>query len=246
MFTKELGRLKLANWKITDIKENRDIKLPDALSISEEVRINLRLDSFRKCYTDYKTAKCSEKGDQKLNLKTSQTRGFISLRKRIKKGELLILKTDKSGKMCVASREMYLEMGKPHTKDDDLIYEDEAKLIQSRLNAHCTMLSKMFKIGCNWDMNGRIIDTVTSESIEIPPMYLLVKDHKLVGIGELTKSRAVVSGCQSMGIHMANILSDILEPIANILGLDFKFISTEDMLAKLDRHNSRVGELLKH
>ena len=62
--------------------------------------------------------------------------------------------------MCVCSREKYIEMGNIHTAGDDVILEQEAEGIQSQLNAHCTMLSKMFKIGCNWDHNTRIINTL--------------------------------------------------------------------------------------
>ena len=43
-----------------------------------------------------------------------------------------------------------------------------------------------------------------------------------------------------MGVHLANILSDILEPFANVLGLQYEFVSTEDMLGRMDRHNAEV------
>ena len=139
--------LNLANRKVTDLKENRDVKLPDALQISEEVKLSLRLDGFRKSYSDYMRENCSDRGDQKWNLTDSQIMGLISLKKRVKEGEIVILKTDKSGKMCVCSREKYQEMGNVHTAGDDVIFEQEAEAIQSNLNAHCTMLCKMFKVG---------------------------------------------------------------------------------------------------
>ena len=90
-----------------------------------------------------------------------------------------------------------------------------------------------------------IIDTVTSESCEIQPMSLLGKDHKVIIPGELPKCRAVMSGCKSMGVHFTNLNSDILEPLASILGRENEFMLTEDLLNKTDVHNDIVamGEL---
>ena len=68
-------------------------------------------------------------------------------------------------------------------------------------------------------------------------MYLLVKDHKGMDSEGLTPTRPVVSACSSMGVHLTNILSTILEPLATRLGKNYEFISTEDMLAKIDKFN---------
>ena len=35
--------------------------------------------------------------------------------------EIIILKTDKSGKVCVTTREEYVKMGEEHTKKDERI-----------------------------------------------------------------------------------------------------------------------------
>ena len=47
-----------------------------------------------------------------------------------------------------------------------------------------------------------------------------------------------------MGVHLADLTSDVLEPLANILGIEHEFNSTGDMLFKLDSHNNRVEELM--
>ena len=147
------------------------------------------------------------------------------------------MKTDKSGKFMICMPKAYLEMGSIHTASDKKISEKDAELIQSRLNSHCIQLCKCFNIGGSWDHNSRIIDTVTSESCEIPPVSLLGKEHKLIVPGKWHSTRPVISGCKSMGVHLTNINADMLEPLAKILGRRWEFVSSEDPLNKADKHN---------
>ena len=48
-------------------------------------------------------------------------RGLRKLKKRISNEEIIILKTDKSGKLAVMKRENYLKMGLEKCRDDKLI-----------------------------------------------------------------------------------------------------------------------------
>ena len=108
------------------------------------------------------------------------------------------------------------------------------------------MLSKEFNIGGDWNHLDRVLDKVTSQGCEVPPMYLLLKDHKKVSPDSLIPTRPVVSGCSSMSVHITNILSDILEPLARRLGIEYEFQSTEDLLAKIDNYNDRLQEIREH
>ena len=51
----------------------------------------------------------------------AEAEGLESLQKRIQKKDLIILKTDKSGKFCAVSQEEYRKMGAVHTSKDKLI-----------------------------------------------------------------------------------------------------------------------------
>ena len=73
-----------------------------------------------------------------------------------------------------------------------------------------------------------------------------MKDHKKLGEDGLIATRPVVSGCKSMGVHLTNILSEILEPLAIRMGMGYEFVSTEDLLAKLDRHNANIGGIKRY
>ena len=83
----------------------------------------------------------------------------------------------------------------------------------------------------------RMRETLLSKSVQVPPMYLLVKDHKQVPQGSLPPTRPVVSGCKGMNLHLNDIVSDILEPLARNMEENEEFISTEDALALVDSLN---------
>ena len=72
----------------------------------------------------------------KGNLSEEEKDGLRSLQKRLREKEIIILKTDKSGKMCVTTREEYVKMGEEHTKKDERI--DRRGIIEKekQLNGH--------------------------------------------------------------------------------------------------------------
>ena len=77
-------------------------------------------------------------------------------------------------------------------------------------------------------------------------MYLLLKDHKSLTSDGLIPTRPVVSGNSSMGVHLTNILSEILEPLARRLGGGYELLSTEDLLAKIDQYNGSIEEIRRY
>ena len=59
-----------------------------------------------KTFYDYRAKNCTEKGDQPRNLSPKEIRGLRKLRKRVQNKSIVVLKTDKSGKMTVMKREL--------------------------------------------------------------------------------------------------------------------------------------------
>ena len=76
-------------------------------------------------------------------------------------------------------------------------------------------------------------------------MYLLVKDHKERKEGALPATRPVVSGTSGMGLSMSNILSDMVENIANMRPDPIEVISTEDMLSRIDQYNENIANTIQ-
>ena len=80
-----------------------------------------------KIYQDNRREKCNEKGDQEPNLTEEEQRGLKRLQKRIEKEDLVVMKTDKSGKMSITRKEEYLEMGREHTVGDKIVGRDKIR-----------------------------------------------------------------------------------------------------------------------
>ena len=129
-------------------------------------------------YSDYKTQYCSVSGDQELNLNWEQAKGYKSLRRRSKEENLMVLVTDKSGKPTAVSRPIYLTMGSIHTAKDQEITWKEVEAIQRGLNGHCSMWAKILNMGEAWGHEDRIRESCIHKSEIVPPMTLLIKDHK--------------------------------------------------------------------
>ena len=165
------------------------------------------------------------------------------LRKRIKEGEILVVLTDKSGKLALTTPENYIKMGQEHVKKDKEVTEDKARENQRKLNGHVSMWLKITNMGLDWKHSARIRETCLNNSCCAAPMYLLVKDHKNVKPGELPPTRPVCSSCGSMGVHLSNILSEILDAIANNMKEKIEVLSTEDLLHKIDEYNKEVDRI---
>ena len=78
-------------------------------------------------YKEHRKERCNKNGEQASNLTEEQQQGLKSLQKRIKDKEIVVLRTDKSGKLCVATTEEYIKMGQKHTNKDRIIYRREVQ-----------------------------------------------------------------------------------------------------------------------
>ena len=106
------------NRRVTDLVECSRVTLPKPISIEREAQIEMRRTIHERIYQEYRREKCNEKGEQEQNLTREENEGMKRLLKRIEKENLVIMKTDKSGKMSVTRRDGYLKMGKDHTEGD--------------------------------------------------------------------------------------------------------------------------------
>ena len=74
-------------------------------------------------------------------------------------------------------------------------------------------------------------------------MSLLVKDHKKVEEGKLPKTRPVVSASEGIGTSFSNILSEIVEPLADSLTDSMEVISTEDFISRIEETNESLAKI---
>ena len=114
------------------------------------------------------------------NLTAEQRRGLTKLKKRVKDGEIVVSKTDKSGKLFVSTFDSYSSRGQKHTEGDKKIDETEVDDLRRKCNTALTMLVRSFNIGENHGPNNqsRIIASHRMGANGVPRLYLLEKDHK--------------------------------------------------------------------
>ena len=98
----------------------------------------------------------------------------------ISKKEIIIQKTDKSNKFAVLDEPTFLKLGGKCTAGDKEITVREAEKIATDLDAHTSAFLKMFKIGDTHNHRERIRKSFMGGH-GISHLYLLLKDHKLLG-----------------------------------------------------------------
>ena len=241
----EEGWIDLSKRKATDVKGNSSVRFPrKAGNFEMEARLEVLRVEAMEVYKRFMKERCMKYGKQKSNLTRGQERAMKGLKKRVEEGEIVILPTDKTGKFSVFSRECYEESGMSHTKGDIVVGWDEVKKAQREINGHVAMMIKVFKIGAAWDHTSRIRETMLGESMAVCPVSLLHKDHKVwtASDGKPPPTRHVASGNVGMGFYLSEVVSDLTEPLVSHIEGGVEVVSTEDLLAMVDRTNTRNAE----
>ena len=94
------------NKRCTDMVENKKVNLPKPVDCFSESSMKMLYDKIIKTFYKYRAKKCTENGDQTPNLTLKEMRGLKKLRKRVQNKSIVVLKTDKSGKLTTMKREL--------------------------------------------------------------------------------------------------------------------------------------------
>ena len=229
-----------AKRRATDLKECSRITLPKPLETRHEAMIETRRNMNEKTYNQYRDEECNRKGEVKGNLTEEEKDGLKSLQNRIKNKEIIILKTDKSGKLCVTTREEYERMGHEHIKKDVEIGRKQIIEMEKQLNGHVFFWAKIWGSGEARGHKDRIIDSKVVSSEQLADLYLTYKDHK-----EGRKTRPVVTGCSSNSMGFSNSVSDLLESVNKANEDPYECISSEDMLANTEKFNTEARKIME-
>ena len=240
IFSPEDKEMDFRNKRVTDLKENSKVHLPKPLSASQEAKIEVRREKWNQVHFEYKKENCNDKDEQKSNLTIVQRKGLAKLLKLIREGVLLVLLTDKSGKLAVSTVESYLKMGQEHIKEDKEVDQETVRRVQRRLNGHMSMWLKMSCQGEAWNHQDRMRETCLNSSCSISPLHLLIKDHKKTEPGDLPRTRPVCDGTSGMDVHLSNHLSEYLEAIAEVREDKIEVNSTEDLASRMEEFNEIV------
>ena len=97
--------------RVTDLKGNSRVFLPKKVkSFDIEAKLEMMRVECMATFKQFMAEKCG-----KSNLTKSQVKGMLSLKTRIKTGEIVVVPTDTTGKFSVMSRASYEQAGLAHT-----------------------------------------------------------------------------------------------------------------------------------
>ena len=131
--------------RVTDLKECSEVFLPKARDEKIECKMEIIRNVIMKQFNAYKKKIETEierrnekkgenypleKDQNGNNLSRNEVRGLKKLQKRVKNGEIAIIKKDKSGKSTAILKEDYLKMGKKSNAEDRKVSRKERKEIE--------------------------------------------------------------------------------------------------------------------
>ena len=167
--------------RATDLAENNKVTLPKPCNNFIESGIEMIRSRVLETFIKYRKRECNDRGEQPTNLSNQERRGLRKLKKRIDNHEIIVLKTDKSGKLTVINRNEYEKLGKEMNKEDRKLERDEIRRIERRINEHSKWWCKMLNSGASHNHQERIIASKQSKSENTAPKYYMFKDHKFGG-----------------------------------------------------------------
>ena len=134
--------------------------------------------------------------------------------------------------------------GMKHVKEDEVVGNEVLSEAQREINGHVAMMTKIFKIGKSWNHQDRVRETLMGESMSVCPVSLLYKDHKgwVPGGGSKPPTRPVAGGHLGINLHISEVVSDILDPVVELVEGGKEIISTEDMVAKVEMLNDKMKD----
>ena len=219
--------------RVTDLKECTRVTLPKPLSPEDESKIEVRKRTQKEIYEKFRKVNTNERGEQKSNLKKNELKGLKSLQSRIQKDEIIVLKTDKSGRFIVTTPDMYIEMGKEHTTKDREIDWPEMRKMEKIVSSHSVAWASMWNCGEDHNHQDRVLKSKNTRSGNQANLTLLFKDHK-----QGNKTRPVASGNESYNLGLSNSISELMESVARAKKHPYSVISSEDLLARVTGYNN--------
>ena len=113
--------------------------MPNAVKEIQEAGIEIRRQNLKRVVAEFKRMDPNGKGASKSNLTKNEEAGLKSLRRRMKTGEIIIMRTDKSSKLAITNEETYLKLGDKHVSKDKEIALKEVGEMEKDVNGHPAM-----------------------------------------------------------------------------------------------------------
>ena len=175
----ERGVINYKSLRATDLPTNPRLKLPKPTTIRQESAVEEIKHKMLEKVQEYVKSECDDKGFPKSNLTKNEKDGMAKVKKKIENKEMVIFKTDKSGKLTADSIENYRKSLEVHTVKDKKIDSKEVQAIELEMNRQTKIFNRMFSLGQDHPRDKERIDIAsTSSNVPPPALYGLRKDHK--------------------------------------------------------------------
>ena len=187
----------------------------------------------------YRDKHCDEKGNLKRhNINSVEAEGLKEIQEKVKKGDLVVFSTDKSGRFSVDTPRNYEEAVHQHTTNDVEISSEGVKLRENQINLHMRQFNKMFQVGVDHGHEIRVTGATMSTNVQPPPLYGLRKDHKAT-TDEFKGPpvRPVCGANVAPNSRLSHFLSKIVNDYCDFEGIPTECRSSEEMRAAFEKYN---------
>ena len=242
VYDPEKGEVDFKKKVVTSMATCKRITVPDAAEVQKEAKIQVLInnldDVMRRSVRE--EARCLRAGGKRSTMTEGALRGKASLLDREKAGELVLVCSDKSGKLYPMSRALYRQCMEPHIQGDTEHTRDDVTKAEKQFNGASKQILRALQFGENWGHEDRFNSACRVRNHEVPSMNQLVKDHK-----DTLKTRPVCR-CkvqQAPNGPLADLVCEVLNPFVEEADKDRKteVKSTEELCAEMKVANERIA-----
>ena len=196
-------------------------------------------------FRNMKVGLCERNNDRQkqINMTEDQLKGLKLLQERVRRGEIVVTTTDKSGKYAVLESGLYKEAAMIHLRDREIDMK-EVEETEVLLNRHASQILKAFNMGTKHGKEGQVLrmkQAFTSQGGRPGPVSLLVKDHKVMKDGDrIHPTRLVCVAKGGVGARLSNLISTVLNRVADAINAETECVSTEDALRTMLETNRKI------
>ena len=227
----------------TDLPFNSEIMIPDPVNQKKENEMQTLKQRLIEAAEEYKNNERKKKYENKNNLTEDQQEG---LEKLIKREDIIIQETDKSGRFSVDNPDNYKEACRAHTLADQQIEDKEYEKLQNEINAHAKTWTRILNAGKNVSKSGaaesRIRNSMNVTNHGSAPLYGLRKDHKENFDEEKGPPvRPVCGGDKAYNKKLSHLISMLLREVWRNEKTACE--NTEELLAEIQQVNQKSNEI---
>ena len=232
--------LNFSKLRVTDIPTNKTVGIPPLATNKVEIQMAATEAELVQVTKEYMEKECNSKGFPKESNLSREAQEGIKELKVMTKDDKIVTKTDKSEKLSLNTLESYKKMGEPHTTNDKTVNPKEVSEMEKQLNGHTYQLCRILGVCTAWDDGSRVKPAMTNKNLPPPCLRLCTKDHKPIQPNQAQlPCRPICGASESPNGQASHLVSMILNEVARIYNEDSECVSTEDMVAAMERLNTR-------